>query len=423
MNNLGNNTKIDKVLTHAIFLKPYGPGWDAIIHFLLTEKQRLSEKLLPHIISILSEWADQIDINDNPPSNAREAGLLSLYLLGSIKNSYEHKDERIKLLGVIIRVVPAIQNEFIEMLDIDLFQSENTNGRLYYIDELVDLMLSKRDTMFLCKYIPDTVIKVAWHEWMIDDVRDESKEDGYYHVREVEESFGLNGGKMHFDFSPKSGERGPFAFLLRFHPKKGLDFLLELLNRTAEKYAHSELNDPKKYSALPGKMISSEVREVELILNDDTRIKQYCSEGLWGGYRGYSILPHVLECALMALENWMIAFITHYEDPVLFNFLFNRILRESNSVMPTAILASVSTAFPEKLGIIVLPLLRTPKLYDLDIIRRIHEMGKNELTFFNLSLDPYADLYRNEQREAALRLAKTRPRMVGFTTSIHKSKR
>ena len=103
MNNLGNNTKIDKVLTHAIFLKPYGPGWDAIIHFLLTEKQRLSEKLLPHIISILSEWADQIDINDNPPSNAREAGLLSLYLLGSIKNSYEHKDERIKLLGVIIR--------------------------------------------------------------------------------------------------------------------------------------------------------------------------------------------------------------------------------------------------------------------------------------------------------------------------------
>ena len=66
--------------------------------FLLTEKQRISEKLLPHIILTLSEWADQIDINDNPPLNAREAGLLSLYLLQNIKNSYEHKDERIKLL-------------------------------------------------------------------------------------------------------------------------------------------------------------------------------------------------------------------------------------------------------------------------------------------------------------------------------------
>lgn len=403
LNNLGNNTKLDKYLTYAIFLKPYGSGWDAIIHFLLTEKQRISEKLLPHIILTLSEWADQIDINDNPPLNAREAGLLSLYLLQNIKNSYEHKDERIKLLGVIIRVVPAIQKEFIEMLEIDLFQSENTNGRLYYIDELVDFMLSKRDTIFLCKYIPDTVIKVAWHEWMINDVKGGLEEEGYYHVNDIEESFGLNGRKTHFDFSPPSGERGPFAFLLRFHPKKGLDFILELLNRTAEKYAHSELNDPKKYSALPKEMVSPEVREVELILNDDTRIKQYCSERLWGGYRGHSMLPEVLECALMALENWMINFVTIIDDPALINTYFYKILRKSNSVMPTAILASVSTAFPEKLGIIVLPLLRTPELYDMDIKRKIHEMGKNEINFFNLSRDPYADIYCNERREAALR--------------------
>lgn len=205
------------------------------------------------------------------------------------------------------------------------------------------------------------------------------------------------------NFFPASGAKGPFQYLLRFHPRKGLAFLLELFNATAEKYAHSDLDEPSRYSSEPTQHEVSSAEQVEIRLSDGTVIKQYASWRLWAGYRGHSVTPYLLQSALMALENWLIALAEHAESSEHLEWIFDYVLRNSNSVMPTAVLASVATGFPNKLGRAVLPLLSAPELYELDLSRRVHEMGRYETNWFGMSYDPLRKLYGEERQEAALR--------------------
>ncbi len=388
-------------LSHTVFLKPYGPGWDALIHFLFTEKQNISKSLSPQVSAVLEEWSSQINIDNDLPPNSREVGLLALHLLSEVKDSYRDDEERKKLLNVIVRVVPSIQEEFNEILNTDLFRENNKKRRLDYIDDLVDIALMKPETRFLCKYVPDTVIQIAWHEWI--NVPSDDDEDEGYGYRDVEECFGLDKYKTDMNFFPPSGEKGPFSSLLRFSSKNGLDFILNFLNTTAENYAHSEFDDPEKFPNLPDDMKSSGVQEVEITLNDGSKIKQYCSKRLWVGYRGHEVIPYILQCALMAFENWMIDLVTILDRPDFFEALFNKVLRQSNSVMSTAILASIATGFPERIGKAALPILRTPEFYGLDMERMIRERGEKEDNLFVPKIDPLADLYIEERRRAALR--------------------
>ena len=91
----------------SLFLKPYGLGWEAIIHFLFENKERISKELLPHVSAVLTEWSSLIHIEKDLPAPTREAGLLALHLLNTIKDSYRDEGDRKKLISVIIKVVPA----------------------------------------------------------------------------------------------------------------------------------------------------------------------------------------------------------------------------------------------------------------------------------------------------------------------------
>jgi hypothetical protein len=104
------------------------------------------------------------------------------------------------------------------------------------------------ESAFLCKYDPDLLIKLANFEWFFDASHEDNKP---WHAKtniEVAECFGLH--EHRDDFFPASGAKGPFRNLLYYHPRKGLDFILDLLNSTAEKYAHSDLDYPKESSNL-----------------------------------------------------------------------------------------------------------------------------------------------------------------------------
>ncbi|EDN70274.1 conserved hypothetical protein [Beggiatoa sp. PS] len=75
-------------LTSSLFLKPYGKGWEALIHFLLRNKETLPKPLSPHITAILIDWITLIHIDEPLPTPAHEVGLLALHLLNDIKDSY-----------------------------------------------------------------------------------------------------------------------------------------------------------------------------------------------------------------------------------------------------------------------------------------------------------------------------------------------
>lgn len=381
-------------------LKPYGVGWDAMIRFLHASKDRISGGLLPHVTAVLSDWASCIHIDRDMPSVAREAGLLALHLLNYLKDTYRVEQDRKKLLSVIIRVAPAIIDELNKTLEVDVFGIDGGKSRRAYIDDLCSVALNSWETAFLCKHAPDIVIRLAMKEWIVNG-SDTDRHPFRSRFLDIGEYFGIHDHMPGGGFFPPSGVKGPFWQLLRFHPQKGLDFIIELLNIAAQKYAYSGLDLPRVGSEAAAQPIP----QIEVQLNDGTAIKQYCSGRLWGAYRGLTVVPHVLQCALMALENWLIAMAEEPGSAERIRSIFDYILRNSNSVMPTAVLASVATGFPSKIGDAAFPLLRTPAFYDLDLERAINEMGPYEIDWHKtgLRLDPLADFYSKERRKAALR--------------------
>lgn len=328
---------------------------------------------------------------------------LSLWLLEKVKDSYRGKGQRKKILNALLKVSTAIKDDFDELMKQDVFISKINPRRLSYVDELSCLALIGFNVPMLCKFYPDFVVKLSMHEWLLE----KSEEDGYgyssYRV-DVEESFGLD---KKLEFFPASGAKGPFIYLLKFNPRLGLDFIIKLCNLTAIKYSESEFSKPKdneEYSIYNDETVA---KQVDIILNDGTLVKQYASPHLWTGYRGKSTLPDLLQSALMALENWLVEYVDNCGENNQIDWIFDYVLRYSNSVMPTSVLSSVATGFPNKVGKSAFPLLKTADLYHLDLIRMTREMGGNEIHFFGFDRDVLSKIYIEERREAALRSWRT----------------
>lgn len=387
--------------TLPLFLIPFGEGWEAMIRFLFEQRTHLSEGLLPHVINVLHDWSSIVHIDKSLPKSAREAGLLSLYLLETLKDTYEEGNWRKKVFSVIVRVVSSINTEFNELLESEIFSRGDKKGNPSYIEDLCTVFLLDFDSAFLCKNVPDTAIKLALHRWLIEV----SPEDRYpYGGERLEECFGIHSYRSETKFFPASGAKGPFQYLLRYHPRKGMDFIIELLNRSAQIYAYSDLDSPSRHGT-HSTLVNDDPKEIRIPLSDGTYVSQYYSGRLWQAYRGHSTVPYLLQSALMALENWLIEMFESSLSITSFDWIFDYILRTSNSVMPTSILASLATGFPGQLNKKSYPLLRTPELYDLDLARSLQEQGSQESNWFKTGLnqDPLADYYTSERKKAALR--------------------
>ncbi|AWT49700.1 hypothetical protein DLE54_09415 [Psychrobacter sp. YP14] len=391
----------------SLFLIPYGQGWKALFDFIYSVRDDLNKVTRKHITEVIKEWCGIINIFDDLPEAAKTVGLLTIWLLEPLKSSYRDEEQRKEIISALLKVAPAIQTEFNELLLQDVLVVKNNPVRLPYVDELVVLALNGLNTPILCKYCPDLVIKLAMHEWLLGEVEEQDLSIyGLSRNIDVEESFGID--EMRGLSPPASGAKGPFKYLLQTDIGKALNFIINLCNITAQKHAESDFSSPSINSEEEiffSDFFSTEitVREVELILNDGSVVKQYASPLLWKGYRGHSTLPDVLQCALMALENWLIGYLeTCSNEDNQIEFIFNHLLRNSNSVLLTSVLASVATGFPEKIGKSSLPLLRTADLYILDFNRKSQERGANELNFFMLQ-EPMREIYIAERRNAALK--------------------
>ncbi len=390
-------------LVNALYLKPYGKAWEAIICFLFENRKSLSKDLIPHITAVLNDWSSLLNLNEDLPVPAREVGLLSLHLLTPLKESYQDDGNRKKLLSIIIKTIPIIHQEFTELLETDVLVYRSKSHRLSYVKELCKMSLEEVESAFFSKYAPNKLMKLAYFEWFVETIDDTSisrrTSDNY---PETDRCFGLKTyGNMFF---PASGAKGLFNHLLLFHPNKGLKFILKLLNKTVEIFTRPGLYLPESYSSISQELSESVVEPLTIQLNNGRKVYQYYSGDFWSAYRGFSNIPYLLQCALMALENSLIAHVESCESGKL-EWLFDYILRNSNSVMPTAILASIATGFPEKVGKSALPLLRTPELYHMDMIRANREQGGSEINwhYSGFQRDALSKFYAEERRTAALR--------------------
>lgn len=376
-------------------LQPYGHGWAALIKFIYETREKLVEISLPSVVETLSIWSDGQNRQKDLSEEARTVGLLSLYLLEPIKDAYRKEKIRIKILGVILKTFPAIQDEFKNQIEQDVFLPKRDSDRLAYIDELCQLILQGDSAIELCKESPDFVIRLAYQEWVKEHEVDLF---GQRYSMDIEASYGLD---SEHDYSSASGIKGPFKYLFIFHPRKTLDFMISFFNRAVTVFAESR-HAIAVDNISPHKWLNqTALNKVEIKLNNGSSIYQFASPQLWNGYRGFSTLPGVLQCALMAFENWLMTYVEKNRASSEIDWIFNHVLTTSNSVMPTAVLASVATAFPNKIGEAALPLLKCSELYILDICRQSKEKFEGRFFSGGFNSDPLSNLYMKERKIAS----------------------
>lgn len=381
----------------VLILQPYGNGWAALLNFVYEVRDQLATSCLPSVMETVSAWGEGLNVQDDLPEEARVAGLLALHLLEPVKNAYRQEGLRRKILDVILKASPVIRKEFDLLVGRDVFVPKKNPHRLAYVKELCHLILQGPNVIALCKHSPELVIKLARYEWFKEVKPDEF---GSRYRMDVEASFGLDTERS---FASASGLKGPFKYLLLFHPRLGLDFIIELCNWAVDAFSKTsravEENDSSFFN-LPNEIA---LTTVKIQLNDESVIECFSSFQLWSGYRGFTTLPSILQSALMALENWLINYVERSDGDNQIEWIYNYILKSSNSVLPAGVLASIATAFPGKVAGAALPLLRSSEFYALDLRRQSQEQLRGGFFGDPFNNDPWSKLYAQERAEASKR--------------------
>ena len=254
--------------------------------------------------------------------------------------------------------------------------------------DLRDIVLGGIDSMAACRDVPESVIKAARKQFLMnkEELADHRRYGGY---REVDSAFGIN-GNVNFQFFPASAYQGPFFHLLRHSTKVGLDFIIEFANATVDWYGQRIL--PVEFVEIP--------EEITVRFSDGTTRQQWCNDRLWKMYRGTSVGPNVLQSALMALESWL--FETAEAWPNELDSILLSILRQSNNVALTAVVASLANAYPNAAVESLRVLLSSPECILLDKGRMVSDQSPPS-SWQLPRLDSRNDIYHDERKQSDAR--------------------
>lgn len=336
-------------------LVPSGRAWDTMPQVIAVALPHLTMADFPWVLRFVEECVGRMD---KASSCEVAIGAISKQLLACLEQIHsKHRDSiEERILKVMVGVPKTLETDLRAMLDATL----SNNKRGWRGHTLPDLIWSHFSGETICRELPNITMQVAERRLEFTQSasrKSPAKRGGFPRSRKVELIFGFK-DEMAWDGSPASAWQGPFANLLVSHSELGLDLILRLLNRACD------------YYGLEQDIIEEPIR-VELILEDQIRVVQWGNERLWGAYRGLSGTPHVLESALMALEEWLLKKAERGDSDTI--AIYSRLLRESNNVAITAVLASIAVAYPAFLGEATLPLLTVPILFDWDLQRSSQE--------------------------------------------------
>ena len=361
-------------------LVPAGPGWEATLELVAD----LTDELLPDhkalLIGLVEDWATQIAWFNLAPPGLASAGNIVAQLLPLLE-SYGDEKSRKRLLSVASKI-PHVVADF----DALLGRAQSCDHTDRAGSDLADLILGDFSCGQICRHFPSQVMELVNLRIRIseDDLR--RRDDIYYSEPiGVDCNFGISDEGIS-QFFPASSLQGPFAELLAHHPKQAAAFMLDLLNHAGDWYGKQRW---------PGRSLEP-AWEIALDVPGTGLVRQWGNGRLYQMYRGTSVGPDVVQSALMALESWLLS-IASNEDVNLEAWLLF-ILRKSNNVMTTAVVASVCIAHPNKAGQAGLVLLSCKDVLQLDLARSVADITNPLDAFFGLN--PNHMLYEQERKKA-----------------------
>ena len=366
----------------SVLLEPDGDAWPAVLEAAVDGFDSLTPANSDLLVGLLEDWARGVSVWTPLPDGAVPVGKIAFGLL-DILDGWGHGDQRDRILHVIAKVPRCDESRFSDLLQ---RAAVRDNQRNTACDELAEILLSGVEGMAACRDFPELMAKLALSKYCLTDADLERRFQ--WSPPDSDDAFGLSGNVEHWYF-PVSAIRGPFRPLLRFHPPDGVQLVLDLLNHAGNWYG--ERKSIPEFMEAPFR--------TSISVPGHGEVQQWANDRLWSAYRGTSVVPHVVQCALMALEEWLIETCDNSAnvEPWLME-----ILRKSNNVMTTAVVASVCNAYPKEGGAASLALLTSREAFSMDIHRMVSERNADFPNLFP-NRDPMAKHYNSErQRSNAL---------------------
>ena len=366
----------------SVLLEPDGDAWPAVLEAAAGGFDSLTPANSDLLVGLLEDWARGVSLWTPLPDGAVPVGKIAFGLL-DILDGRGHRDQRERILQVIAKEPRCDESRFADLLQ---RAAVRDNQRNTTCDELAEILLSGVEGTAACRDFPELMAKLALSKYCLTDADLERRFQ--WSPPDSDDAFGLSGNVEHWYF-PVSAIRGPFRPLLRFHPADGVQLVLDLLNHAGNWYG--ERKSIPEFMEAPFR--------TSISVPGHGEVQQWANERLWSAYRGTSVVPHVVQCALMALEEWLIEICDNSAEvePWLME-----ILRKSNNVMTTAVVASVCNAYPKEGGAASLALLTSREAFSMDIRRMVSERNADFPNLFPYR-DPMAKHYNNErQRSNAL---------------------
>lgn len=365
----------------SILLQPEGVAWAEILRLVQSNLPLFVAEDRPRLMGLVEDWAKSITWWTPYPPGHEAAAAIAVWLMPS---------ER--AMKTLMKIPASAADDVAAALRRreEAVGDRETQFHNRLVDDFRKLIFDGVDGMAVARDLPDLTIEIA-RQYMLAEDADVDDDDYYYRGRsaDIELWFGIKEARSH-GFFPPSALRGPFRPLLTHHPDKALAFIIEMFNHSADWYAHPRIP-----------MRIEPAFEITLTFADGATKTQWCNGRLWNLYRGSSVAPSLLQSAAMALEAWLLDIAARDAGQV--DSILLRILRDSDSVVLTAIVASVAVAYPQACGEALLVLLSSPICIMLDRGRMSSEMSSRFLGGMRLQRDAMSEFYAEERQASNAR--------------------
>ena len=361
---------------------PEGPAWASVLRLAQAHFTTLVPKHAPLLLGLIQDWGQGVSWRTPYPEGYEAAAAIAHGLLPHFQG-YRSEDQRNTILQVIAKIPNADRERFAALLR----GSRADDERDRTAEDFLKIIFEDMHGMPAARDMP-AFTALAAKDYLLCLEADLPSESNYGFPLQLETLFGIKGLRSH-GFFPASAYRSVFLPFLRYHPREALDFIIEVLNHSADWYARPRMRLETVEPPF----------EVTLTFADGTSRTQWCNNRLWNMHRGISVGPDVLQSILMALEYWLLELAE--SEPHELDEMLLSIIRRSDSATLTAVAASVATALPHDAGETLLVLLQSRMCFQLDSQRQAKEVeAPSVLAELLPSLNRSNEIYEDERKKA-----------------------
>lgn len=356
---------------------PTGNAWALLLRFTQQHWTSLPHSMDALVLSFVEDWALTVSLSDPYPAGADSAGLLIEKLLARHGEGARSWVSHERLIDLLLKI-PAANKPLFEALTLRATRPGNLREDMQ-ARHLAVATFKPFNSMAFARDFHTRLIDLCLARWI------EVEDRPFGWSRELESVFGLTHDHDH-RFFPPSALQGPFAFLLTHHLQDAVRFIVDLVNRCCTSYQ----------SRSQARNIIEDSYEVQLTLSDGRTKAVICNGRLWNAYRATSVVPGVIECALMALEAQLLQMAGGRTTPEVLQSYLNYILNASNNAALIAVVASVCLAHPDSVGDCGVSVLGCPEFIRLDAARMVADQSALAVG----GVDPYSQLFQQERMQS-----------------------